>query len=80
MKWSSWFRQAHRWLSIAFTLLVVANVVVNFVVHGPEALALWVGLSTLVPLFLLLCTGLYLFALPYVPKWRRGRPIEGASP
>lgn len=74
MNWSRWIRQTHRWLSIAFTLFVVANLGVNLVVRGQEALALWVGLSTLVPLLLLLLTGLYLFVLPYATKWRSARP------
>jgi quinol-cytochrome oxidoreductase complex cytochrome b subunit len=73
LNWSKWIRQIHRWLSIAFTLCVLANVVVNFVVSGQEKVALWVGLVTLVPLFLLLLTGLYLFVLPYSSKGRSGR-------
>jgi hypothetical protein len=32
---------------------------------------MWVGLLALVPLVLLLLSGLYLFALPYAAKWRR---------
>jgi hypothetical protein len=32
----------------------------------------WVGLLALLPLALLLFTGLYLFALPYASKWRSG--------
>ena len=28
---------------------------------------------TLLPLALLLCTGLYMFVLPYATKWRSGR-------
>jgi cellulose synthase/poly-beta-1,6-N-acetylglucosamine synthase-like glycosyltransferase len=68
LNWSKWIRQIHRWLSIAFTLCVLANVVVNFVVSGQEKVALWVGLVTLVPL-----TGLYLFVLPYSSKGRSGR-------
>ena len=57
-------RQAHRWLSIAFTLLVIANFV-GLALHK-QSTAL--GLATLVPLFLLLFSGLYMFALPYLPK------------
>lgn len=64
---NTWIRQFHRWLSIAFTVAVIAN----FLVIGRETLALWVGILTLLPLFLLLFTGLYLFALPYAAKWRR---------
>src|SRR5690606_38949868 len=31
MNWSKWIRQAHRWLSVAFTACVIANIVVNAV-------------------------------------------------
>lgn len=76
MNWNKWFRQSHRWLSVVFTLLVILNIVVNIVPLGQEALTLWVGLLTLLPLFLLLFTGLYLFALPYTAKWRNVRRID----
>jgi hypothetical protein len=33
----------------------------------------WITYSPLVPLALLLLTGLYLFALPYTARWRTGR-------
>jgi hypothetical protein len=29
MNWNTWIRQGHRWLSIAFTVTVVANLVVR---------------------------------------------------
>lgn len=67
MHWSHWIRQFHRWLSVAFTLAVLAN----FAVMGQEEIALWVGMLTLLPLALLLFTGLYLFVLPYTVRWRR---------
>jgi hypothetical protein len=35
-----------------------------------EKSSVWVGLMALLPLTLLLLTGLYLFALPYATKWR----------
>ena len=76
MNWKKWVRVTHRWLSVVFTLLVIANIVVNFVVLGQEKLALWVGLLTLLPLVLLLFTGLYLFVLPYATKWRSGRLVD----
>ena len=63
---SKWIRQVHRWLSIAFTVAVIANVVAMVV----EKQALWVGLLALFPLILLMLTGLYMFALPYAAKWR----------
>ena len=59
-------RQTHRWLSIAFTLTVIANFVA--MTQGPPPA--WVTYSPLLPLALLLFTGLYLFALPYVIRWR----------
>ena len=74
MNWSKSIRQTHRWLSIAFTVLVVVNIVLNFVLQGQERLALGIGLLTLLPLALLMFTGLYLFALPYVTRRRAARP------
>jgi hypothetical protein len=32
----------------------------------------WVTYSPLLPLAVLLLTGLYMFVLPYATKWRRG--------
>ena len=65
---NTWIRQIHRWLSIAFTLGVIGYMVVMTRGQPPG----WVGLFALVPLILLLLTGLYLFALPYV-LGRRGK-------
>jgi hypothetical protein len=39
----------------------------------------WVVYSPLLPLFLLLFTGLYMFALPYAVKWRSGGGAEGRT-
>ena len=76
MNWNKWFRQTHRWLSIVFTLLVLVNIVINIFASGQEQLVLWVGLLTLLPLFLLLFSGLYLFVLPYASAWRGGRRAD----
>lgn len=67
MTWTTSIRQIHRWLSIAFTLGVIGYMVVMSQGQPPA----WVGLFALVPLILLLVSGLYLFALPYAVKWRR---------
>ena len=67
MNWSGWIRQCHRWLSIIFTASVVANFVLRIWGEPPA----WVVYSPLPPLFLLLFTGLYMFALPYVGRSRR---------
>ena len=64
---SRWIRQVHRWVSIVFTATVIANFVVMGVRGQPPA---WVTYSPLLPLFLLLLTGLYLFALPYLARRR----------
>lgn len=72
MNWNLWIRQSHRWLSIAFTLTVVANFVAR-AVNSSEP-SPWITYSPLPPLFLMLVTGLYLFALPYFAK-RQSRTV-----
>ena len=69
MNWNRWVRQTHRWLSIAFTMAVI----VNIVALGQEGPAVWAGLLALLPLAFLLFTGLYLFVLPYASKRRSAR-------
>ena len=51
------------------------NIILNFV-SVPEELALWVGIVTLVPLALLMLSGLYLFVLPYATSRRVRRRTE----
>ncbi|GAB2931322.1 hypothetical protein GCM10027280_18700 [Micromonospora polyrhachis] len=69
MKSNKWIRQIHRWLAIAFTVTVI----VTFVALAQEKPVIWLSYVPLLPLALLLFTGLYLFVLPYVDRWRRGR-------
>jgi hypothetical protein len=71
---SKWIRKFHRWMSIAFTLIVVAIFAMLGLGQQP---AQWIYYLPLLPLFLLLLTGLYLFALPYAAKWRGGRGADG---
>jgi hypothetical protein len=61
-------RQTHRWVSIAFTVTVIAN----FVTLARGTPPAWVTYAPLPPLALLLFTGLYLFVLPYAIRWRSG--------
>lgn len=61
-----WIRQIHRWLSLAFTVAVIANIAAL----AMGSTATWIGLMALAPLIPLLLTGLYLFALPYLAKAR----------
>jgi cellulose synthase/poly-beta-1,6-N-acetylglucosamine synthase-like glycosyltransferase len=69
LTWDNWVRQFHRWLSIVFTATVIAN----FVAMGWGEPPAWVVYAPLLPLFLLLFTGLTMFALPYVAKRRGAR-------
>ena len=64
-------RQSHRWLSIVFTVTVIANFVA--LARGAGAPPPWITYAPLFPLALLLISGLYLFMLPYSTKWRSGR-------
>lgn len=66
---SNAIRQVHRWLSIIFTLAVIANFAAMALGEPPA----WIVYSPLLPLFLLLFTGLYMFALPYVAGARRNQ-------
>ena len=66
MNFSAGVRVFHRWTSIAFTITVIANFVV--MAQGRGAPSPWVTYAPLLPLALLLLTGLYMFALPYVSR------------
>ena len=68
MSMNMWIRQLHRWLSILFTVTVIANFVAR--IWGEPSP--WITYSPLPPLFLLLFTGLYMFALPYLGRRRSG--------
>jgi len=70
VSWNKWIRQIHRWLSIAFTVTVIANFVALGFGAGNQPPP-WVTYSPLFPLAILLLTGLYMFVLPYVAR-RRG--------
>jgi hypothetical protein len=72
MEWNKRIRQTHRWASIAFTL----GVIVNIAAMTGEKPAVWVGLLALLPLILLLFSGLYLFFLPYAAKRRTAQLAE----
>jgi hypothetical protein len=69
MSWNKWMRQTHRWVSVVFT----AGVIINGVAVALGKYNGWVGLMALLPMALLLGTGLYLFVLPYAVKWSSAR-------
>lgn len=70
---NSWIRQIHRWVSIIFTITVIANFVQIGLGRGNPPN--WITYSPLLPLALLLLTGLYLFALPYLVRRRGAREV-----
>ena len=72
MNWNSSIRQTHRWMSIVFTVTVIANFVA-LSRGGGVAPPPWITYSPLLPLAVLLFSGLYLFMLPYAVRWRAGR-------
>lgn len=72
MSWNNGIRQFHRWTSIVFTVTVIANFVALSRGGTPPP---WITYSPLPPLALLLFTGLYMFALPYVARRRAERGV-----
>lgn len=65
MNWNNWIRQAHRWVSMIFTLIVTG--IFTALGFGQQP-AQWVYFLPLLPLALLMLSGLYLFVLPYVAR------------
>ena len=72
LSWTWVVGQSHRWLSIAFTLTVIANFAALAASKGQQPPDV-VTYSPLLPLFLLMFSGLYLFALPYTAKGRSAK-------
>ena len=72
LNWNKWIRQTHRWVSMAFTVAVI----VNIVAIAQKKYTASVGLLAVVPLALQFFTGLYLFVLPYAAKWRSARRAD----
>lgn len=69
MNWNHWIRQTHRWLSIIFTLTVIANFVQ--IAQGGGNPPNWITYSPLLPLALMTLTGLWMFFLPYLARAKR---------
>ena len=63
---SKFIRQFHRWTSAVFVLSVIATTIV---LTQPEPM-IWFSYVPLAPLAALALTGVYMFFLPYVAKWR----------
>ena len=60
-----WMRQIHRWVSIVFVAIAAAIFIALGMGVQPVQ---WVYFVPLIPLALLVVTGLYLFALPYTRR------------
>jgi len=75
LNWNNLLRQTHRWLSIAFTVAVI----INMVAWSRGEPAVWVGLLALIPLVLLMFSGLYLFVQPYATRWRSSTSTRTAN-
>jgi hypothetical protein len=61
-----WIRPFHRALSLAFTALVLAN----FAGLAFGWQSAWLGAITLVPLFGLMATGVWLYLAPHLARRR----------
>lgn len=73
MNWNKSVRQGHRWLSLTFTLIVAAI----FIALGMGAPpAEWVYFLPLVPLALLMLSGLWMLFLPYASRGRGGQRLS----
>jgi hypothetical protein len=70
---SAYFRKLHRGVAMLFTLLVAAN----FAAMAIGQVPLWLTYSPLLPLLLLLASGLVMFFQPYVA---RRRSAQGTRP
>lgn len=64
---SRFIRVTHRWMSVAFTVAVI----VTTIALAQKEPVVWVSYVPLFPLAVLFISGLYLFALPYLGRWRR---------
>lgn len=61
---TAFFRQSHRWLAVVFTAAVLLNI--GALVLRIEAV--WLAFLPLAPLLLMMISGLWLFAAPYLNR------------
>ena len=66
---SNWIRQFHRWVSALF---VVTVIITTIAMSQPQPI-IWISYTPLLPLFLLMASGIYMLVLPYVRRWRTAR-------
>jgi hypothetical protein len=63
---SKWIRQFHRWISVLFVLTII----ITTIALAQPVPIVRVSYIPLIPLFLLLASGTYMFVLPYAQRWR----------
>jgi cellulose synthase/poly-beta-1,6-N-acetylglucosamine synthase-like glycosyltransferase len=73
---SKWIRQSHRWVSIAFAIAVITNFAGFALGKGGAAAGLGGSIRRCSRSPFSCSPGLYMFALPYVTKWRTGTRDE----
>lgn len=72
MTFQDWIRQTHRWLGIVLTLTILGNFVAMAFGPPPPVIVY----APLVPLALLVISGLFLFFRPYL---RRTDPAQAKA-
>lgn len=70
--WSRGIRRLHRLVSVLFT----ASVVATTIVLAQAEPVIWMSYLPLLPLFLLFASGTYLYILPHLTRWRRGKEMR----
>jgi hypothetical protein len=68
MNWSKLIRQTHRWLGMTLIALTLANIVAMSTGNA----MMWLTYLPLLPLFLLMISGTYMFVQPYLARRRAG--------
>lgn len=61
---TGWIRNSHRWLGMTLIVLTI----INFIAFGTGNAHPWLYYAPLVPLFLSMLTGLYMFVVHYAHK------------
>jgi hypothetical protein len=61
---SKWIRATHRWLGMSLIALTIINAI-TFAIGQPQP---WLYYLPLLPLFLSMLSGLYMFVMTYVRK------------
>jgi len=66
--WNKWLRKIHRWLAIPFIIAILILILARQI---PQVVI--VQRLQQVMMLLMVITGSYLYLLPYLSRWKRGR-------